>query len=142
MKNNLIKSTLGVLAMSALGLVATGAQADWNRGDHGYGYGYGGHVFKQSQFFSQQVNERQDRQMERIEAGMRSGALTRFEFHALMQEQHHIRAMEQHFRADGMIDAREFQRLDYALDAASRNIKLEKHDHQERYAYNHTPWRN
>lgn len=140
MKSNLMKSTLGVLAISTLGLAATGAQADWDRGSHGYGYG--GHAYRQSQLFSQQINERQDRQMERIEAGMRTGALTRFEFHALMQEQHNIRAMEQHFRADGMIDTREFQRLDYALDTASRNIKLEKHDRQERYAYSHTPWRN
>jgi hypothetical protein len=52
-----------------------------------------------------------------------------------MQEQHEIRAMEHHFAADGLIDAREFQRLDRALDIASRNIKLEKHDRQDRYAY-------
>jgi hypothetical protein len=34
MKSNLMKSTLGVLAMSILGLAATGARADWDRGSH------------------------------------------------------------------------------------------------------------
>lgn len=140
MKSNVMKNTLGILALSTLGLAATGAQADWDRGN--YGYGYGGHAYKQSQMFGQQIHARQGQQMERIEAGMRSGTLTRFEFHALMQEQNDIRAMEQYFRADGMIDAHEFQRMNRALDVASLNIKLEKHDRQERFAYNPLPWRN
>jgi hypothetical protein len=137
MKSNLIKHTLGILAMSTLGLAATGAQADWDRDNHGYGYG--GHAYKQSRLFSQQINERQDRQMERIQAGMRAGSLTRPEFINLMREQHEIRAMEQYFGADGFIDAREFQRLDRALDVASQNIRAEKHDREARYAYNPDP---
>jgi uncharacterized membrane protein YebE (DUF533 family) len=52
-----------------------------------------------------------------------------------MREQHDIRAMERRFRADGVIDAREFKRLDHALDVASRNIRAEKHDRQARNAY-------
>lgn len=132
-----LKKTLGVLAISALGLVATGAQADWDRG---YGYQHDGHTFRQSQMFGERINARQDQQMERIQAGMHSGNLTRFEFRDLMREQQEIRAMERHFRADGVIDAHEFQRLDRALDIASRNIKLEKHDRQARYAY--SPWNN
>ena len=130
-----LKKTLGVLAISTLGLAATGAQADWDRG---YGYQHEGHAFRQSQLFGEQINARQDRQMERIHAGMRSGNLTRFEFRELMHEQREIRAMERYFRADGMIYGHEFQRLDRALDIASHNIKLEKHDRQARYAY--TPW--
>ncbi len=130
-----LKKTLGVLAISSLGLAATGAQADWDRG---YGYQHGGHAFRQSQLFGEQINARQDRQMERIHAGMRSGNLTRFEFRELMHEQQEIRAMERYFYADGVIDAHEFQRLDRALDIASRNIKLENHDRQARNAYN--PW--
>ena len=77
--------------------------------------------------------------MDRIRVGMRSGALTRGEFRELMHEQHEIRNMEQHFKADGIIDAREFQRLDRALDVASRNIMEEKHDRQARNTYGHTP---
>jgi uncharacterized membrane protein YebE (DUF533 family) len=130
-----LKKSLGVLAIGTLGLAATGAQADWDRG---HGYQHDGHIFRQSQMFGEQINARQDRQMERIQAGMHSGNLTRFEFRELMHEQREIRAMEHYFRADGVIDAREFQRLDRALDIASHNIKQEKHDRQARYSY--TPW--
>jgi uncharacterized membrane protein YebE (DUF533 family) len=127
MKSILTKSALGALA---LGLIATGAQADWDR--EGYGHKQ---AYQQTRAYGQQINARQERQMERIQAGMRSNQLTRFEFRELMREQRAIRAMEQHFRADGRIDAREFQRLDRALDAASLNIKMERHDRQARQAY-------
>ena len=142
MKSNLMKKTLGVLALASLGLMTTGAQADWDRGGPGYGYGHTGHggqAYQQSLMFGQQIDARQNRQMERIQAGMRSGSLTRHEFRDLMHEQREIRAMEHHFRADGFIDAREFQRLDRALDIASQNIRAEKHDRQERYADNPYP---
>jgi uncharacterized membrane protein YebE (DUF533 family) len=141
MKSTLMKKALGTLALSALALAASGAQADWGRGDRGYSDN-GGHAYQQSRMFGQQVNARQDRQMERIQAGMRSGALTQGEFRDLMREQHKIRAMEQHFRADGLIDAREFRRLQHALDIASHNIRDEKHDRQARSAYGHQHWYN
>ena len=156
MKTTLMKKTLAVLAVAGFGLMATGAQADGGRDGYVYGHNqaqgwYGNHgaydhqanpgriAFQQSIVFSQQVNARQDRQMERIKAGIRSGALTRGEFHKLMHEQRDIRAMEQHFKADGIIDAREFQRLDHALNMASRNIMDEKHDRQARNAYGQFP---
>jgi len=127
MKNTLMKKTLGMLA---LGLIATGAQADWERGGYGHKQAY-----LQSQAYNQQIDARQDRQQDRIRVGMRSGQLTRAEFRELMQEQHKIHAMEQRFRADGRIGTREFQRLDRALDMADRNIRMEKHDRQARHAY-------
>lgn len=151
MKTTLMKKALGVLALSALGFAATGAQADWGRGGYDYGQGSpahergehdfdrGGYAFRQSQAFSAQIDARQDRQIGRIQAGARDGRLTRAEFRDLMLEQREIRAMERHFRADGFIDAREFQRLDRALDIASRNIMAEKHDRQARYADGYTP---
>ena len=140
MKSNLMKKTLGVLALGTLGLMATGAQAGWDgaqagwdRGD--YGQGHNRHDYQQSQMFSQQINARQDRQMERIQAGRREGNLRRAEFRELMYEQREIRAMERYFSADGVIDAREFKHLDHALDIASRNIRAEKQDdRQTRYA--------
>jgi hypothetical protein len=143
MKSTLLKKTLAALTLGCLGLVATGAQAGESRGEDGYGYGHSAlnrhsmqsaHAYRQSQRYSQHINLRQDRQRERIQTGMRTGSLTRAEFRRLMQEQRHIRAMEHRFRADGRINAREFQRLDHALDLASRNIMAEKHDRQERYA--------
>ena len=139
MKSNLMKKTFGVLALGALGLMTTGAQAGWNGEQAGWdrGRGHSGHAYQQSRMFSQQINARQDRQMQRIRVGQRAGHLTRFEFRGLMQEQHKIRAMKQHFREDDVINAREFRRLDHALDRADRNIRAEKHDRQ---AYGQKPW--
>jgi hypothetical protein len=120
-----MKKAFGVLALGVLGLTATGVQAAWDRG-----HGHSGHAYQQSRMFSQQINARQDRQMQRIRVGQRTGQLTRFEFRELMQEQHKIRAIERHFREDGVIDAREFRRLDHALDRAGRTIRTERHDRQ------------
>ena len=142
MKSNLMNKALAALVLGGLGLMTASAHADWDRGNYGQGHSYGNHyrhVSEQSRMFGQQINARQNRQIERIHAGMRSGSLTRHEFRDLMHEQREIRALEQHFLADGFIDAREFQRLDRALDLASRNIKDEKHDRQERYAVNPYP---
>jgi len=133
MKNTLKKKMLGMLVLGALGLVATGAQADWGRDGNGNHHDW--HAYRQSQAFSQQVNTRQNRQMERIQSGMHEGRLTHAEYRELMHEQREIRQMERHFRADGIIGAREFQRLDRALDVASRNIMAEKHDRQAHNAY-------
>lgn len=134
MKSTMMKTTLGLLMLGGFGLAAPGATAGWDRDQ------YDRHAFRQSQRFSQQIDARQDRQMDRILTGMQEGRLTRSEFRELMHEQHRIRAMERHFTADGFLDAREFRRLDHALDLASHNIRTEKHDRQERYAYNASPW--
>ncbi len=131
MKSNSMKKALGILAFGILGLTATGVQAAWDRGGQGHLPTY-----QQTRAYSQQINARQDRQVQRIRAGKRAGHLTRFEFRELMQEQHKIHAMGQHFREDGVIDAREFRRLDHALDRAGRNIRAEKHDRQ---AYGQKP---
>lgn len=135
MKSTLLKKSLGMLALSTIGLVPTGAQADRDHGNDGHG----NRAYRQSQAYSQQIDARQGQQMERIQAGMHSGRLTRAEFRELMHEQRRISTIEHNFRADGYIDSREFQRLDRALSVASRNIRAEKHDHQTRLAYGHTP---
>jgi hypothetical protein len=137
MKSTLMKTALAMLTLSTL-LTATCVQADW--ASTGYGHDRNGLAIQQSRMFGQQINARRDRQIERIRAGMQEGRLTRMEFRELMHEQREIRAMERHFRADGYIDAREFQRLDRALDIASRNIRAEKHDRHGQYAYNASPW--
>ncbi|KAB2319778.1 hypothetical protein F8A86_07055 [Betaproteobacteria bacterium SCN1] len=121
MNSTLFKKTLSILAFGMLGLTAAGAQAAWGNGPSA------------QRGFSQDINQRQAQQMERIQAGLRNGALTRNEYRTLMQEQAAIRDMERRFRADGRIDAREYQRLDHALDVASRNIRHERHDRQARY---------
>jgi uncharacterized membrane protein YebE (DUF533 family) len=122
MKSNLMKKTFGILALSIMGLTATGAQAAWDRGDQGHKQAY-----QQTKAYTQQINARQDQQMQQIQAAKRKGNLSHSGFRALMQEQHDIRAMEQRFRADGVIDAREFRRIDRALDSAHRNIQANNH---------------
>ena len=131
MNHSLTKTALGILA---LGLMATGAQADWGHAGPSHSQ-----VHQQTRAYGQEINARQDRQMDRIQAGKQSGQLTRAEFRSLMQEQHRIRTMERHFRADGRLDAREFRRLDHALNMANRNIRVEKHDYQARQAYGNSP---
>lgn len=132
MKSTAFKTTLSLLTLGVMTLAAGGAQAGW-----GYDRGFdNGPAFKQSRMFSQQVNERQARQMERIQAGSRGGKLTKPEFRELMREQDGIRDMERHYSADGRIDAREYARLVRALDIASSNIRDENQDRQTRYGYN------
>lgn len=139
MKSTSFKTTLSILTLGVMGLAAGGAQAGWGD-DRGFNHGP---AFQQSRMFSQQINERQERQMERIQAGFRGGKLTMPEFRELMREQNEIRDMERHFSADGRIDAREYARLDRALDIASSNIKDENQDRQTRYGYNdNRPWHN
>jgi len=167
MKTQLMNKTLVALALGSLGMLATGAHAYDTRNSNAYGnrdtadvqFEYAtprnhsearepafqhnhdnqeDDAYQQSQKFSQQINARQHRQMDRIQADRRSGSLTRFEFRELMYEQRQIRSMEQHFLADGIIDPREFQRLDRALDNASRSIRSEKYGQQTRnhHSYN------
>ena len=129
MKSILMKSGLGMLA---LGLAATSAQASWDRGGYSHHEAY---LQQQSRAYTQEIDARQDRQAARIRAAMRAGHLTRFEFRTLIDEQHAIRITEQHFRADGRMNAREFQRLERALDRASFNIRMETHDRQARSSH-------
>jgi hypothetical protein len=136
MKHMLMKSSLGMLA---LGLAATGAQASWDRSGYGHQQAY---LQQQSRAYGQQIDTRQNRQAARIQDAMRAGHLTRLEFRTLVDEQHQIRAVEQHFRADGQIDTREFQRLDRVLDRASFNIRTETHDRQARASHDHHSWLN
>lgn len=136
MKTSLMKKTFGILAISLCGLTATTVRADWNRDGHGHNRA------SRTKAYAQQINARQDRQMERIEAGRRAGRLTRPELRRLMQEQRNIRRMERHVRADGRIGRREFQRVDRALDIANRNIWAEQHDRQARNPIRQRTWFN
>lgn len=121
-----------------MGLLATSAHADYfDRGDRG-GRSHA-QASKQSQAYIQQVNARQAQQMRRIEAAQRAGLLNRYEYRTLTHEQYKIRAMERTFRAEGIIDAREFQRLDRALDLAQRNIRMETLARNTRHGSGHAP---
>jgi len=92
MKNALMKTTLGMLMLGSLGLMATSAQADWDRNSHGYHPGE--HAYRQSQAYGRQIDARQAHQMDRIRAGRHDGSLTPTEFRNLMHEQRKIRALD------------------------------------------------
>lgn len=126
MKTTPMKTIVGLLMLGSLGLTATQAQADWN---------HDGHAARQNRLYSQQIDARQEHQRDRIRAGLHDGSLSRHEFRDLMREQHGIRVMEHHFRADGVIDAHEFRRLEHALDRASRDIRAERRDRRVRAVY-------
>ncbi|MFN3716850.1 MAG: hypothetical protein ACK4R8_09020 [Thiobacillus sp.] len=137
MKSTTTKQVLSILGLGLMGLAGGAAQATWNH-DRDYRHEP---AHMQNQQFSQAVNARLERQMQRIQAGFRNGALTHREYRNLMREQADIREMERHFRSDdGRIDWREFKRLERALDIASMNIRSEKHDRQARNTYSPHFW--
>ncbi len=79
-----------------------------------------------------EVDERQDRQLDRILDGLYGKRLHPFEFRRLMDEQRAIRSQERQALADGIMTRNEFQRLSTALDIAARNIVMELRDRDGR----------
>jgi hypothetical protein len=78
------------------------------------------------------VNVRQHRQSARIRQGVQSGELTRREARRLANEQRTIRKEERAYRADGRLDRVERRDLQQDLNQASRHIRTQKHDEQDR----------
>lgn len=78
------------------------------------------------------VDARQQRQEARIEQGVASGQLTRREAHRLQREQRGIARAEAHAKADGTVTRAERHRLHHRQDHASRHIRRNKHDAQQR----------
>jgi hypothetical protein len=79
-----------------------------------------------------EVNERQDKQLDRILNGFYEKRITPQELRRLMDGQRDIQRMERQFLADGLLSRFEYQKLDAALDAANRRIFKEAHDVQGR----------
>lgn len=80
------------------------------------------------------VDARQDRQAQRIQQGIRSGALSPYEAARLRAEQARIARMESYARRDGHLSHYERARIAAAQDRASRSIYAEKHDGDRRHA--------
>lgn len=78
------------------------------------------------------ITERVDFAHQRIEHGIRSGALTREEAHRLREEFFRIRRDEDRARADGHLDHRERERLNAELDRLERHISYLKHNDERR----------
>ena len=79
-----------------------------------------------------QIDRMQAQEHNRIEQGIRSGQLTRFEADRLIREQRSIQAEERRYRADGVLTRAERTDLNRDLNAASQHIYNETHDAQTR----------
>jgi hypothetical protein len=78
------------------------------------------------------VDRRQERQEQRIDQGVKSGALTPRETRKLEWGQQHVEKLETKAQADGKVTAREKVRLEHAQDVQSKRIYNQKHDNQTR----------
>ena len=77
------------------------------------------------------VDARQAEQQKRIEQGAATGALTPKETQRLEREQAGITKAESKAKADGTVTAHERKRLNHMQNAASKDIKHQKHDAQK-----------
>lgn len=76
------------------------------------------------------IDQRQANQQQRIDQGMRSGALTEQEAARMEKGQAHVQKMETKAVADGRVTAKERARIEHAQDVQSRRIYRQKHDRQ------------
>ncbi|MBY9065112.1 hypothetical protein K7957_19435 [Sphingomonas yunnanensis] len=79
----------------------------------------------------QSINQRQARLDQRIDQGIRSGALDRNEARRLRQESRQLVALEGRYRRDGL-SASERRDLDRRYDALSARVRFDKHDRRHR----------
>lgn len=74
------------------------------------------------------IEQRQDRQADRIEDGRRTGSVTWREGLKLRAEQRRINRVERAFASDGHVDRQERRILTNMQDRASANIRHERND--------------
>lgn len=151
MKTKLIASTLGLIALAGVAATSSIAYAnDWDDDDNrntGYSESEDNRAgFSMSQLregfrYARIVNDRQDRQLDEIIAGVANNRLSKNEFLNLMQEQKNIRAMERGFMDDRFMNESEFRKLNRSLDIADRNIRIAKQNgHSQRYSSSRPAW--
>lgn len=129
------KKTVQYLGLAAALAASVSAFA---HGNDDYRAGFDGPAFNKHPAFQQslrsmnEVNERQDRQMDRILNGFYERRITPHEFRRLMDQQNQIRNMERAFISDGLLTRIEYQKLDAALNSASQNIFRDGRDNEGR----------
>lgn len=164
MNTKMIVKSLGLATVMAMSASAFSSGWDSPRSGTGDNYRYGQPApavppvqmlpapsfhthpaFQDSVRWMAEVDERQDRQLNRILDGLYGKRLHPFEFRRLMDEQRTIRSQERQALADGIMTRNEFQRLSTALDNAARNIVQELRDRDGRPGYggwNHDGYNN
>lgn len=94
-------------------------------------------MFQETLRMMNEIDERQDRQQDRILSGLYERRINPMEFRKLMDEQRAIRLQERQAMADGFLSRTEFQNLNVALENASRNIMREMNDGHGRRGWGH-----
>lgn len=117
------EALLSVAAVAALAATAVPAAAQ------SYGYGYG-----HDRAAVQNINARQAQLEQRIQRGLRSGALTPREAIQLRAELRNIDRLEQRYRSRGLTQ-REYADLDRRLDRLTAAIRFERRDRQYGYRW-------
>ena len=136
MKSKKLIQTLSLAAVLGMSVGAFAYGNDDYRSSHSNDPAFNKHpVFQASLRHMIEVNERQDKQLDRILNGFYEKRITPQEFRRLMDGQRDIQRMERQFLADGLMSRFEYQKLDDALDAANRRIFKEGHDGQGRPDY-------
>lgn len=139
------KTLAAVLALVAAGAAAVPAMADDDRyrgryddrryDDRRYdGYGYGDRRhddrYDRGRY---DYRARADRLDARIDAGVRSGQLTRSESARLYAELNYTARLEQRYRADGRFTEAERRALDQRLDQVQARLRYERRDDDRYY---------
>ncbi len=83
-----------------------------------------------------EIDRREAVQEQRIQAGRRSGEITRSEARQLEAEQARIKQLERNALRDGHIDRREAAQIRQAQNDASRHIYRESHDNERATRWN------
>jgi hypothetical protein len=114
------------ILLASLGAIAAAVPATAAPAPAAPGYGFQGGAW-------QNINARQNRIENRINQGIRSGALTRREAISLRSQFRAIAALERRYRATrpGLTMA-ERRDLDRRFDALERSIRIQKHDRDDR----------
>ena len=78
------------------------------------------------------VDQRERAQRHRIQHGVATGELTRKETAGARNDQRRIRRSERRAKADGVVTTNEQTRLNHKQNKASRELRRDKHDTQDR----------
>ncbi len=76
------------------------------------------------------IDQRQAKQQQRIDQGVKSGQLTGKEAARLEKGQEHVQKVEDKAKADGKVTKNERARIQHAENVQSRHIAKQKHDRQ------------
>jgi tellurite resistance protein len=78
------------------------------------------------------IDQRQANQQQRIDQGVKTGALTPKEAARLEKGQQRVQRMENTAMADGKMTPKERRRIEHAQNQQSKKIYREKHDRQHK----------